>query len=206
MSRICVVTSEASAYYGLVRRLKTARLAFSSALPGSDLRDCGLVLTTAAEATQFSGKKMVLEGLDENPGIFKGQVLSCLGDDEDVLLVGVDPGKRTGLAVFYGQTELGFYTLDSSAAICSTVSAFVQGIPGRRLLVRIGNGNRLMAARLVDDLRREVSGATIELVNESGTSVGSSKIKGIQRDEVAAAKIAFRKGEVVNPGTTRTRG
>jgi hypothetical protein len=63
-----------------------------------------------------------------------------------------------------------------------------------------------MASRLVDGLRREVPEATIEVVDESGTSTRSSKMKGVQRDQVAAAKIAFRKGEVVITGRTRTRG
>jgi len=64
----------------------------------------------------------------------------------------------------------------------------------------------LMAARLVDGLRKEVPTATIEVVDESGTSVGGSKMKGVQRDQAAAAKIAFRKGEVVSHGTTKIRG
>jgi len=201
-----VATAKARAYYALVSRLRRAGLSFSSALPDSDFGECDLVLTTADEAAQFGTKTMALEELDENPGIFKGQVVSRLSGSGDVILVGVDPGKRTGLAVFYGQTKLAFSTFDSSAAVCSRVGAFAKGLPSSRLLVRVGNGNKSMASRLVDGLRREVPAATIEVVDESGTSIRSSKMKGVQRDQVAAAKIAFRKGEVVSPGTTRTRG
>ena len=201
-----MATAKARAYYALVSRLRRAGLSFSSALPDSDFGECDLVLTTADEAAQFGTKTMALEELDENPGIFKGQVVSRLSGSGDVILVGVDPGKRTGLAVFYGQTKLAFSTFDSSAAVCSRVGAFAKGLPSSRLLVRVGNGNKSMASRLVDGLRREVPAATIEVVDESGTSIRSSKMKGVQRDQVAAAKIAFRKGEVVSPGTTRTRG
>jgi hypothetical protein len=206
VNRICVVTSKARAYYALVSRLRRTGLPFSSALPDSNFRDCDLVLTTADEAEQFGDKALSLEELDENPGIFKGQIISHLSGSGDVVLVGVDPGKRTGLAVFYGQTRLAFNTFDSAGAVCSRVGAFARGIPSGRVLVRVGNGNRSMASRLVEGLHREVPNATIEVVNESGTSAGSSKMKGIQRDQVAAAKIAFRKGEVVTHGTTRTRG
>jgi hypothetical protein len=205
VNRICVATAKARAYYALVSRLRRADLPFSSALPDSAL-ECDLILTTADEAGQFGSRAVALEGLDENPGIFKGQVLARLSGDGDVVLVGVDPGKRTGLAVFYGQTKLAFSTFDSAAAVCSRVGAFARGLPSSRLLVRVGNGNRPMASRLVDGLRREVPAAIIEVVDESGTSTGSSKMKGVQRDQVAAAKIAFRKGEVVNPGKTRTHG
>lgn len=206
VNRICVATAKATAYYVLVSRLRRAELPFSSVLPDSGRAgQCDLVLTTADEAGKFGGKAMALEDLDENPGIFKGQVVSRLLG-EQVVLVGVDPGKRTGLAVFYGQTKLAFSTFDSAGAVCSRVGAFANGIPSSRLLVRVGNGNRSMAARLVGALRKEVPGATIEVVDESGTSTGSSKMKGVQRDQVAAAKIAFRKGEVVSRETTRTRG
>jgi hypothetical protein len=201
-----VVTAKARAYYALVSRLRRAGLPFSSALPDSDFGDCDLILTTADEAGLFGPKALALESLDENPGIFKGQVVSRLTGRADVILVGVDPGKRTGLAVFYGQTKLAFNTFDSAGAVCSRVGAFARGVPSSRLLVRVGNGNRSMATRLVDGLRKEVPDATIEVVDESGTSTGSSKMKGVQRDQAAAAKIAFRKGEVVSHGTTRTRG
>ncbi len=206
VNRICVVTSKASAYYALVSRLRRAGLPFSSALPDSNLGDCDLILTTAEEAKQLGAKALPLEELDDNPGVFKGQVVSRLSGNEDVILVGVDPGKRTGLAVFYGQTKLAFSTFDSSGAVCSRVGAFAKGVPSSRLLVRVGNGNRSMASKLVEGIRKEVPEATIEVVDESGTSAGSSKMKGVQRDQVAAARIAFRKGEVVSYGTTRTRG
>ncbi len=206
MDRICVATSKARAYYALVSRLRRAGLPFASILPDSDFGDCELVLTTAEEAGRFGGRALALEDLDESPGVFKGQVVSRLRGNDDVVLVGVDPGKRTGLAVFYGQTRLAFNTFDSAGAVCSRVGAFARGIPSSRLLVRVGNGNRSMAAKLVDGLKREVPDATIEVVDESGTSTGSPKMKGLQRDQVSAAKIAFRKGEVVSHRTTRTRG
>jgi len=206
VNRICVATSKARAYYALVSRLRRAGLPFSSALPESDFRDCDLILTTAEEASRFGPKALALEGLDENPGVFKGQLVSRLSGENEVLLVGVDPGKRTGLAVFYGQSKLAFNTFDSASAVCSRVAAFVHAVPSSRVLVRVGNGNRQMASKLVDGLRKDVPSAIVEMVDESGTSARSSKMKGVQRDQVSAAKIAFRKGELVTHGATRTRG
>jgi hypothetical protein len=206
VDRICVATSKSRTYYALVSRLRRAELPFSSILPDSDLRECGLVLTSADEAWQFGDRALALEDLAENPGILKGQIVSRLMGKDDLILVGVDPGKRMGLAVYYGHTKLAFNTFDSSGAVCSRVGAFARGIPSSGLLVRIGDGNRSMAAKLVDGLRKEVPSATIEVVDESGTSTRSSMMKGVQRDQVSAAKIAFRKGVVVSRGTTRTRG
>ena len=200
------MTSDARAYYVLVTRLRRAGLPFSSLVPESNLNGCEVILTTALEAKQFGEKALVLEVLDDNPGVFKGQVLSRMGAVGDTILVGVDPGKRNGLAVFYGQKRLALGTFESATSVCMRIGAFSRGIPESRLLVRIGNGNRSMAMRLVELLKREVPRATIEVVDESGTSTGSSKLRGVQRDQAAAAKIAFRKGEVVSSAPTRIRG
>jgi hypothetical protein len=206
LNRICVVTSEARSYYALVTRLRRAELPFSSLVPDSDLRGCELILTTALEARRFGQKALALEALDDNPGVFKGQVLSRLGFAGDTILIGVDPGKRIGVAIFYGQRKLALSTFESAGSVCMWISTFARGIPESRILVRIGDGNRPMAMKLVELLKRGVPRAAIELVDESGTSAGSSKLRGVQRDQAAAAKIAFRKGEVVRSGQTRIHG
>jgi hypothetical protein len=201
---ICVVTSRARAYYALVSRLRRAELPFSSLVPGSDCSKCRLILTTSEEAQNLGGNSAALEDLDENPGVFKGQILSKLGGD-DVVFVGVDPGKRTGLAVFYGEVKLAFSTFDNIAALSSRVGAFAAGLPQSRVIVRIGNGNPGMAGKIAQALKRSVPGATIEVVDEAGTSTRTGRMKGVQGDQRAAARIAFRRGEVVSLGRPRTR-
>lgn len=205
MNRICVVTSEASAYYALVSRLRSAGLPFSSLVSESDFGECDVILTTEAEAERFGARSLALERLDKDPGIFKGQVASRLGGEEDLILAGVDPGKRTGLAVFYGRTELSSATFESAVEVCPRVAAFARAMPTSRVLVRIGDGNRSLAVRLAEGFEREIPSATVELVDESGTSARTSRMKGVQRDQVAAARIAFRKGQVVSHGT-KSRG
>ena len=206
MSEICVVTSNARAYYALVTKLRSAGLPFSSLLPDSDLRECEAILTTQLEMRQFGEKALALEMLDDDPGVFKGQVLSRLGAAGDTVLVGIDPGKRTGMAVFYGQRRIALGTFESAASVCMRIGAFARGIPGSRLLVKVGNGNRPMAMELVELMKKEAPGATVEMVDESGTSAVSSKLRGVQRDQAAAARIAFRKGDIVSPALTKMPG
>jgi hypothetical protein len=206
LSRVCVVTSKARAYYSLVSRLRRAELPFESMVPGSDYRECALILTTSEEASALGPRALALEDLDENPGVFKGQIVSRLGGWDDLVFVGVDPGKRIGLAVFYGEAKLAFNTFNSVAALCARVGAFAAGLPGSRFVVRIGNGNRGMASKLAEALKRAVHHATIEIVDEAGTSIRTAKMKGIQVDQVAAARIAFRRGEVVNSVRPRNLG
>lgn len=203
VSGICVVTSRARAYFAIVSRLRRAGLSFASVVPGSSYEGCSLVITTEAEAGQFGARAMALEDLDEEPGVFKGQLLSKLDGGIDVLLAGVDPGKRIGLAVFYGEVSLEFGTFSSAARLSQRVGAFVRGIPARRSVVRVGNGSPAAAAKLLELLKQEAGEAVIETVDESGTSV--RRMKGIQVDQGAAARIAFRKGETVSQGAPRTR-
>lgn len=206
MNRICVVTSKSRTYYALVSRLRRAELPFESLLPDSDFEGCELVLTSAEEESVFGGRALALENLDDNPGVFKGQVVSWFSGGKDVVLVGIDPGKRIGLAVFYGRTKLAFSTFDSTVALCSRIGTFARRVPAGRFLVRIGNGNRGMASKLVYQIGREVPSAVIEVVDESGTSARSPRMKGVQGDAVAAARIAFRRGELVSHGDSRSRG
>ena len=205
MNRICVVTSRAGAYYALVSRLRDAGLRFESVLPGSDYRGCELVLTTKDEAGRFGGRALVLEELDEDPGVFKGQIVSRLEKGEDVVFVGVDPGVRTGLAVYYGHIPLAFSTFDSTGALCAKIRAFALKLPDCRFVLRIGDGNPRMAEELARMLKATVPEAAVEIVDEKGTSVRTPSMKGVQGDQRAASRIAFRKGEVVGSARPRSR-
>ena len=197
MNRICVVTAKASTYYAIVSRLRRAGLPFASVIPGARCEDCALLITSSGELVQYGERAIALENLDENPGVFKGQLLSKLDGGRDVLLIGIDPGKRIGLAVFYGEENLEYSTFSSVWWLSRRVGAFVHRVSARRSLVRVGNGSPSMASKIVGQLKMEAVGAVIEMVDETGTSVRRAKMKGIQGDQGAAAKIAFRRGEVL---------
>lgn len=205
MSRVCVVTSNAVAYYAIVSRLRKAGLPFESLIPDSDHRACQVILTTRQEASRFGDKSFVLEGLDDDPGVFKGQVVSRLAEGGDALVIGIDPGSRIGMAAYYGKTSLAFSTFGAPAPLCLRITSFVRKVPARRSVIRIGNGNPAQAAKLVESLKVQVPDAVIEVVDESGTSVRRVRMRGVQGDQGAAARIAFRKGEVVSQGNPRTR-
>ncbi len=196
MGRICVATSRAGAYYSLVSRLRKAGLPFASLVPGAEHPECDLVLTTSAEAGPFGERVLAAEELDENPSVFKGQILSRLTGGKETVLIGIDPGARNGMAVYYGDVNLAFGTYGSTDSLCSRVGVFVKRVPSKGSMIRIGNGNPTLAAKLVAALVNEVPEAVIELVDESGTSTRNVRLKGVQGDQSAAARIAFRKGVV----------
>ena len=194
MTRVCVITSEVRAYYALVSRLRRAGFAFMSMLPGDESDECELVLTTKHEANLFPGSVMMVEDLDEDPDVVRGQILSRLAGGKATLLIGIDPGLRIGLAAFYGDERLVFRTFNSRDRLCAGVVKLVSKIDSAKSLVRIGNGNPILADWIATKLTLRLPKTTFEMVDEAGTSSRTVKMKGTQGDQSAAAKIAFRKG------------
>lgn len=174
--------------------MREARLPFVSLVPGSSYLPCDLVLTTGAEAGDYGFRAMAAEDLDDDPFVLKGQILSRLSDAKATLLIGVDPGTRTGMAVYYGEANLEFATFGSLEGLRGNIVSFAKKVPAKRTVIRIGNGNPAKALVLALSLTDEVPGAAVEVVDEAGTSTRNTRMKGIQGDQRAAAKIAFRKG------------
>ncbi|MDV3278377.1 MAG: hypothetical protein LYZ69_07945 [Nitrososphaerales archaeon] len=193
MSRICVMTADGRAYYTIVSKLRSAGLPFLSLVPGDRSEECELVLTTRAEAGLFHTPTMALEDLDANSDVASGQILARLSEGDRMLLVGLDPGSRIGMAAFLGETRIASQTFNSKVYACNGVIKLVEGVSVRRSFVRIGDGDPVMAAWLADNLAARLPTTVVEVVDESGTS-RNLRVKGLQKDQGSVAKIAFRKG------------
>lgn len=194
MSRICVITEDSRAYYALVSKLREAGLPFLSLSPGDASVECELVLTSRAELSRFGPSAMALEDLDQSVDVFRGQILSRLSEGDRTLLVGIDPGSRIGMAAFLGETRLASRTFNSRSGACNTVVRLVEGVAAVRSVVRIGDGDPVLAAWLADSIAGRLERTEVEIVDESGTSRNRS-IRGLRKDQGSAARIAFRHGE-----------
>ncbi len=137
---------------------------------------------------------MTVEDLDENPIVMKAQVIARVDGEGHELVIGVDPGSRIGLAVFYAGAGLGFQTFNSGASLYKSIAELVRRLPESHSIVRIGNGSPELAGRLASDIGRTLPEVTIEIVNEEGTSTRDVRFRGLPQDQSAAARIAFRKG------------
>lgn len=196
MRDIKVATDDGSAYYDIVSRLKKTHLRFSSvSVEDARQNSDGLVITTSKEAAQFGGYVAAIEDLNPNPMIMEGQLLSrMLVESRRTILVGIDPGSRIGVVVFYGGRELGAFTESSVDDCVDAVVAVANLVPHSTLSVKIGGGAPKTSKALVSELGgRLPSPSSIEVVDESGTSRRPG-IFGATRDQRAAARIAFRKG------------
>jgi hypothetical protein len=197
MRIIKVATDDGNAYYDIVSRLKKTHLRFSSLSPGQAVDSAKeLVITSRTENPLFGGGGVPIEDLAEDPLTMEGQLLSrLLEEPRRRLLIGIDPGSRIGIAVFYDGREIGALTSNSVEDSVDTLVKLVKEVPHSSLAVKIGGGEPKTSLRLARSLRgRLPSSASIEVVDESGTSAGKRGAIGATRDQRAAAKIAFRKG------------
>ncbi len=195
MGQLCVATDSSRAYYLITSRLRRARMNFRSVVPGeAGVEDCDVVLTTRQEAGRFADDAIAVEDLDENPLVMKVQVLAKVDGAGRELVIGIDPGSRIGLAIFYAGAGLGFQTFNSTASLYKTIFGLVRRVPNSRCVVKIGNGSRELASKLASDIGRTLPGVTVEIVNEEGTSTRNVRFRSLPKDQSAAARIAFRKG------------
>lgn len=112
------------------------------------------------------------------------------------LVIGIDPGSRTGLSVFYRGKEIESSSYSSIEVLVAHLTEVISGLDARRKLIRIGSGEMRIAGRIEKMLNLEFpSGFEIEFVDESGTS---PKIKNCnqrgKRDRLAARRISQREG------------
>ncbi len=202
-----MATDDGAAYYDIVSRLKQTRLAFESVSPAEvtgSRRE--LVITTKQEQSGFKTPTFAIEELSTDPLMMKGQILSCfLEESKRVLLVGIDPGSRIGVVVFYGGMELGAFTANSIEGLERFLVSIVGEVPHSAMSVKIGAGEPRSATRLAVDLRRILPRAVVEMVDESGTSAIKRGTIGTTRDQRAAVRIAFRKGVPFEPGFRHKR-
>ena len=197
MRIIKVATDDGNAYYAIVSRLRRTHLRFSSISPGQPVDPVqDLALTSRMEAPAFGGGAVAIEDLSENPLIMEGQLLSRLLDESrGDLLIGIDPGLRMGVVVFYGGRELGALITNSVEKLVDLVTAVARGVPHASLSVKIGGGEPKSSVLLARLLRERLSqSASLEIVDESGTTSGKRGAIGVTKDQRAAARIAFRKG------------
>jgi hypothetical protein len=206
MKVVSVATSDSRAYYSILSRLKMTNLRFVSLTPTqARTQRRGSVITTSREKEFFGGASIAIEELDENPLIMEGQILSKLSrKDSRVLLVGIDPGSRIGVVVFYGDSKLGSFTVESLDELRSRLASAVHRIPSERVTVKIGDGAPRLSKGIMQMIRDDLPEVLIELVDERGTTTSKSESDGLTRDQGAAAKIARRKGVLLVSSRRKT--
>ena len=199
-AHIGIATTSGRAYFAFSHALKILKLDYDSLLPEqiSDY-DGDLVLMTSLEAPKDVKIQTLYEDiLDLEPTVIKGLILQKLGTERyaDELLIGIDPGKRMGLSIYYYGKEIenSFHT--SVEDLISHLIRILAGLRAKKKIIKIGNGNMKLAKKIINLLNlKYCSDFLLEFVDESKTSV---KIKNYnqrgKRDMLSAKYISRRDG------------
>ena len=120
-------------------------------------------------------------------------LLQRCGITGDDLIVGIDPGRRIGLSVFYGSVEIERQLFISIERMSSHIRHIFKYIKSTRHLIRIGDGDMTTAWRICRTLDVIDTPYSLEFVNESGTSPRTRHCNSRgKQDMLAARAIAQR--------------
>lgn len=199
-TRIGVATLYGKPYFKFSKSLKQMNLRFDSLLPEQIHNYDGNVIFTTSSETPKDSEKLILneELFDKHPTIIRGLILQKLelALDEDELVLGVDPGSRMGLSVFYHGKEIESSLYSSVDELVSHIITILAELRAKRKIVKIGNGNMKIARQIATLLNlRFCSSFELEFVDERKTSL---KIKNYnqrgKRDKLSAKYISQREG------------
>ena len=158
-----------------------------------------LIFTTRQESPKQCTKPILDESIfDYHPTVLRGMMMQKLNlsFDVDDLVLGIDPGERTGLSIFYYGREIECSFYSSINELVFHIISILSGLRANRKIVKIGNGNMKIAKQIVSLLNLKFcSSFELEFVDEQKTSL---KIKNFnqrgKRDMLSAKYISQRDG------------
>ena len=187
-------------YFKFVNTLKHLNLDYDSVLPeeitSSDKR---LILTTVRESEKIPSNLILFDDeFDYDPTIIRGKMVEKLesGIHYGSLVIGVDPGSRIGLSVFYYEKEIESSIYTSVDDLISHIVKILVGLNAKRKVVKVGNGNMKIARQITNLLNlRFCSHFELEFVDERKTSLRVRNYnKRGERDKISARYITQREG------------
>lgn len=174
--------------------LRERGVSFTTVRPDEDLPDGTRVVITAPtdelEPSDDDGRPVhvVVDADDARHGV--EEALAALRSDEGRTVVGVDPGPRPGIAVLVGEVVVAAFHVPLADAV-DVIHREVEDTPDA--LVRVGDGDRLQSAKLINDL----TDVRVEMVDETGTTPYLGTGARGMGDVLAAVNIARLEGEAV---------
>lgn len=136
--------------------------------------------------------------LEHHPTVLRGVMIQKLNPsfEEENLILGVDPGQRIGLSIFYYGIEIESSVHNSIEELVYHIIGILSGLRAKRKILKIGDGDMLVAKQIVKMLNlKYCSSFELEFVDERKTSM---KIKNFnqrgKRDMLSAKYISQREG------------
>jgi hypothetical protein len=189
---IVVATEDFEVYHDIVMELRERGVSFTTVEPDDGLPSSASVVVTAeGEDVDIPSDATVVEAAPGDPRAAVEEAVGLLRGEDGQTVVGIDPGDRPGVAVLVGETVVATFHVPAEQA-AAVVEEELEDVPDP--LVRIGDGARLVGARIVDDL----DNLPVELVDETGTTPYLGTGTRGMGDVLAAVNIARREGERID--------
>jgi hypothetical protein len=186
---IVVATADFELYHEVVTALRERGVDFTTVEHGEDLPAGTTVLVRGVDDDQSVPEGVdVVEADPEDPRAAVDAVAAALRGTDGRTVVGVDPGERPGVAVLDGDAVTAAFQVPPGR-VAEVVAEETEAAADP--LVRVGDGARLVGARILDDL----PDVPVELVDESGTTPYLGAGARGMGDVLAAVNIARIEGE-----------
>ncbi|MDH5657792.1 MAG: hypothetical protein OEY17_00375 [Nitrosopumilus sp.] len=173
---------------------------FDSILPEEILGYSGhIVFTTRKESPRKCDKVLLHEDIFEHHHtVIRGVMMQKLNQNfkDENLILGIDPGERIGLSIFYYGQEIERSFYSSVENLTFHIIQILGGLRAKRKILKIGDGNMKISKQIVMMLNLKFcSSFELEFVDEQKTSL---KIKNFnqrgKRDMLSAKHISQRDG------------
>ena len=208
--KITVATLNGKSYYKIINTLKLLQLNYEELSPSEAVNSYSRIIITSKEESPIFKKKniMVDSELNENPVIIKAKILRKLikSHTYDQLTIGIDPGNRIGISIFYLHDEIESVVLSTIELTLNFIIEVLSEIKAKKKIVRIGDGNINMARSIAFLIKANFKDLVhVEIVNEHGTSSiqNNESNRRILKDKSSARLIAFRNGKIFDPKLNR---
>ncbi|MHA1577946.1 MAG: hypothetical protein ACTSU3_11355, partial [Candidatus Thorarchaeota archaeon] len=195
---IIVATRMPKIVYIVVEILKGLDLKFELCEPGDiGCNTAKVVITTKGESASIDESRLVLVEEDSDAvSISISIMLRYYGIViPQEVIIGIDPGLRTGFAVIADGNVVFTTTLSSPIEVVDTSVLIAEMISSKfadsRFVIRVGAGSKLYCTLLLRGLSRKLSLDMIELVDEHHTTFHG----GYENDQSSAVLIGARIGQ-----------
>lgn len=188
---IALVTEYPKFYYETVRELKNRNLAFLSLKLGQEIPSrVSVVLTTMQERKKINFPKLVAHD-DAQTAVNEAlRILKGFGTKHRRLIVGIDPGRKPGMAVVGDSKVIETYNLNSPEDVLRRIKDVLVMHSAGEIVIRVGEGGGIYKLRILKLLQENLR-MRIETVDETSTTpVG----KEASSNADAAVNIALKEG------------